>query len=185
MSNFLPDNYTIPTKSKYTKLQPGENTIRFLEAPILGYELWCDKKPMRYAMDEKISMNDFNRADKDEYGQPKKPRHFWAAVVWNYDQNSLQIWEITQKSIITALMALIKSKAWGNPMDYDVLVTKKGQGKDTEYTVMPGSKEPVSESILSEYESAKINISKLFTGEDPFAAVDSDDLANDAVEALR
>jgi hypothetical protein len=169
MKDFLPSDYQIPQKSNYTKFNQGETIVRILESPILGWELWKDNKPVRFNMTEDIPMSIVDGADVDKHtGQPKTPRHFWAMVVWNYEEKCLQVWEITQKSIMQKIKGLSKSKAWGSPLEYDLSVTKTGEGMDTSYEVMPCPKEKVDKSILEAYEKSKINVSALYKGDDPF-----------------
>lgn len=172
MNDFLPDTYEVPTKSNYTRLNKGETVLRILEKPILGYELWIKGKPKRYRMDQNIPMSDLNDADIDKQtGLPRNPRHFWAMVVWNYDQKTLQIWEVTQKSIMTDIKALSKSKLSGSPLGYDISIVKSGDGFDTKYKVINGAKAEVSPEILKQYQEAKIDVSALYEGKDPFANV--------------
>jgi hypothetical protein len=47
--DFLPPDYSVPKKGGgYMKFQDGPNKVRFLSAPILGYEYWNnDNKPVR------------------------------------------------------------------------------------------------------------------------------------------
>lgn len=65
---FLPIGYEAPKSSNfYMKLQDGENKIRILTQPILGWEDWIENKPFRYRMENK---------PKKSF-DPKKPlRHF-------------------------------------------------------------------------------------------------------------
>lgn len=169
--SFLPTDYKIPEKSNYTKFEQGETLLRILEAPILGWELWVKGKPLRRRMTESFTMEEMNNADINKFnGKPKTPQHFWAMVVWNYEQNCLQIWQITQKKIMAPIKALSASKAWGSPLEYDLSVNKTGEQKETDYTVMPSPKEKISDEIKEAYQTAQIDVSKLFTGEDPFSS---------------
>lgn len=167
--NFLPNDYNIPQKSNYTRFEQGETILRILESPILGWEIWKDNKPVRFDMDEEIPIEVADSADVDKLtGMPRAPRHFWAMVVWNYEAKCLQIWEITQKSIMSAIKGLSKSKAWGSPLNYDLSITKEGEGFETTYSVMPCPKEKLGGKIAQAYKSAKIDVKKLYSGDDPF-----------------
>lgn len=166
---FLPDNYKVPQKSNYTKFAEGETIIRILESPILGWEIWKDKKPVRFNMTEDIPVAIADGADTDQNGEPRAPRHFWAMVVWNEEEECLQVWEITQKSIMHKLKTLSNSKMWGSPLEYPLSITKTGEGMETRYEVTPCPKEKVEKSILDAYKKAKIRVSALYKGDDPFA----------------
>ena len=48
MTTFLPADYTIPSgPSNYMKFEKGSNKFRILASPIIGYEGWKDKRPIR------------------------------------------------------------------------------------------------------------------------------------------
>ena len=160
---FLPVGYQAPKSSgNYMKLQDGENKIRILSQPVLGWEDWVDQKPVRYRMDEKPSSSH----------DPKKPlRHFWAMIVWNYRDEQIQILQITQASIRSAIETLCNDADWGAPYFYDLKIVKSGQKMDTEYVVNPLPHKPVAPHIEVEFYAKPINLDALFVGEDPFAGI--------------
>lgn len=174
MNNFLPQDYNIPQKdyniqqkSNYTRLQDGENVLRILESPVLGWKLWVGGKPLR-RIDESFTTDEKNRADINQFTDRRNtPQHFWAMVVWNYNLKRLQIWEVTQKGIMRDLRGLSKSK-WGSPTEYDITVNKTGEKMDVTYSLLPSPKEKLEKSIENAYKEAKIDINKLFDGDDPF-----------------
>jgi len=78
--------------------------------------------------------------------------------------------EITQKTIMMPMQALIKNTKWGNPKNYDITITRKGTGmQDTEYAVMPNPHAPIADDIAEAFLKQKINLNALYTGADPFA----------------
>ena len=176
MEDFLPKDYTVPEiDGSYMKLRQGENQFRILSKSIMGWGVWVNGKPKRFREDEGIPMEIQEQADVDEKtGEPRLARHFMAFVVWNRNSQpkpKLQILELTQKSIKKAITSLNKSKAWGNPTGdggYDFLITKEGEGFDTEYTVNPAPKEKLDKSIIKAYETADIDLDALYRGDDPF-----------------
>lgn len=159
---FLPANYEAPKSSgNYFKLEEGENRIRILSRPILGWEDWIDKKPVRYRMDNKPAMSH----------DPKKAvRHFWSMIAWNYAMNAIQILHITQSSIQKAIEVLSKDEDWGAPYGYDIKIYKSGNGVDTEYSVNPTAPKPISQDILDAFNKKPCNLEALYTNADPFAA---------------
>ena len=160
---FLPDNYESPkgTSENYMKLQEGENRLRILSAPVIGWEDWTeDKKPVRFAYANKPA------APIDS----KKPiKHFWAMIVFNYGEKKVQILHVTQATIRKAIEKLCKDSDWGAPYHYDIKVTKEGEGKDTEYHISPVSHKPVSDDIKAEFLNKPIWLEALFENADPFA----------------
>lgn len=162
--NFLPDNYEAPkpTNQLYLKLQDGENRIRILSRPIVGWEDWQEKKPVRYKMDEKP-------AKPIDSSKPMK--HFWAFIIWNCVTEQIQILQITQATIRSCLESLSKDPDWGSPFEYDIKINKKGEKMETEYTVNPAPHKPVSQEILKAFRDRPIQLEALYEGLDPFATI--------------
>lgn len=158
--NFLPKDYKSPTSSNnYFKLQEGENRIRILSKPIFGWEDWQDKKPVRYVLNDK-PLKPFD---------PKKSiKHFWAFIVYNYKDKQVQIMQITQATIRKRLEDLCKDEEWGTPFNYDIKISKNGEGMETEYVVNPVPHKPVDNTIIEAFRERKINLDALFTNSDPF-----------------
>lgn len=170
MDSFLPVGYKLPaTNSNYMKFQQGENVFRILSNPITGWEWWETvivdgkeaRRPCRVVLQDGVPIT----AMDDEKNPPK---HFWAMAVYNYQEKRIQILELTQKGIHRAILALSNSKGWGDPKGYDISVTKTGEKKETEYSVMPVPPKPVNEGILQKYKETYIDLEALYRGEDPF-----------------
>lgn len=165
MTTFLPEDYEAPSASgNYMKFAQGENKIRILSQPILGWEDWtADKKPVRFRY-------------KNKPAQPIDParpvKHFWAMIVWNYKEERIQILQITQASIRGAIEALSENEDWGAPYFYDIKITKKGEKVETEYNVAPVPHKPTSEAIRKAFHDRPINLEALFDNADPFAITD-------------
>ncbi len=161
MLPFLPQDYEVPrTGENYMKFDQGKNTFRVLASPILGYICWNDdengkRRPVRSRMNAKPSAAD-------------QPKHFWAFPVWNYAAKRVQILEITQKLIQESIQELVRDTAWGNPRDYDLVISRSGQSLETKYAVMPRPKGDLLAETLTEIDAVKINLEALFDGEDPF-----------------
>jgi len=161
--SFLPDDYVSPSgNSGYMRIQEGENKIRILSSPVLGWEDWRDKKPLRYKMDKKPSSSI----------DPKSPiRHFWAFVVWDYADKSVKIFEVIQATIRKRIESLSKDSDWGSPYFYDLKILKSGQKTDTEYVVNPlPSNRNLPQDIKDAFAKKPINLEELYTGQDPFSS---------------
>jgi len=160
--SFLPTDYEAPKASNnYFKLQEGENRIRILSKPILGWEDWTlEKKPIRFKMSEKPSKSI----------DPKKPlRHFWSFIVFNAIEGKIQIMNVTQATIRKAIEALSKDGDWGVPYHYDIKIVKSGEGVDTEYHINPVPHKPISQDVIDLFNETPCNLESLFTSEDPFS----------------
>jgi len=106
----------------------------------------------------------------DEVDALEDVRHFWAMPVYNYKAKAIQILEITQKGILRTIRSLAKDKDWGTPLGYDILVIREGEGMSTEYNVIPSPHKELPDEIkeLWEVSKGKMDLEKLFTGENPF-----------------
>lgn len=159
MSNFLPDNYKVPgTGGNYVKLEQGETKIRILSSPLLGWEDWDNKKPVRFPIDHKPQPID-----------PEKPiKHFWAMIVWNYNIEQIQVFCVTQKTIQNAITAYAKDPDWDSPLKYDIKIMREGEGFDTEYSVIALPHKEVNAKIKKAFMDKPCQLEALFCNADPF-----------------
>lgn len=165
MTDFLPPAYKIPDNSGYLKLKDGDNTFRILSSAIIGYEFWNNSnKPVRSRTQFKSTPD--IKLNKD--GQPTKIKHFWSFVVYNYNSEAIQILEITQSTIMSAIKAIVDNKKWGNPQGYDITISRVGSGMETEYSTMPNPHSEIEPAIVEDYKSRNINLEALYDGGNPF-----------------
>lgn len=166
--SFLPDDYKQPSLSKYTRLEKGANKFRILSNAITGFEYWVEetlsdgtvkRSPVRKRPNETIPVKDIT----------DPPKHFWSIIVFNYRNNEVEIFNITQRSIQNAILALSKNEDWGNPKNYDITITKEGDSMmDTKYTIMPSPAKAfnMTDEIKTKVDS--IYLEALYEGKDPF-----------------
>lgn len=163
-NNFLPGGYEAPkTQSLYFKPKSGDNKVRILSNPILGWIDWTeDKKPIRTPYK--------GMSSEPRPINPKRPvKHFWAMVVWDYSDAKIKVWEATQATIHNALFTLSMDEAWGNPTGYDLNVKKTGEDLETKYEVIPRPPKPLEDDIKAEFEKATINLDALMENGNPFS----------------
>ena len=167
-TDFLPSNYEVPNpKSNYMKLKEGINRFRILSSTIMGWMYWNEdakggKFPVRKRMTETLRNEDIEDIES--------LRHFWAFVVWNYEESKVQILELTQKGLHRAIRALIKDEEWGNPIDkYDIAIIRTGKELATRYELQPKPAKPTDIAITEQFQKLHINLEVLFTNEDPFS----------------
>jgi len=166
-TNFLPEGYEVPASGGgYMKLKDGDNILRILSSAIIGYEYWnIDTKPVRSR--EEFTEQPANiKLDKD--GKPTKIKHFWSCVVWNYATKNVEILHITQATIQGAINNLVNDEDWGSPKGYDLKISRTGEGFDTVYAVSPKPARELDSEIAEAYDSKKINLEALYTGDNPF-----------------
>ena len=87
----------------------------------------------------------------DKEGKAERVKDFWA-FVWN-DAQKVQILEITQSSIKSAIKAYVANKKWGDSKGYDITVKREGSGFDTEYTIMANPHTAVEVAAHKAYEA--------------------------------
>ena len=154
MADFNVADYDVPSytsSSSYLKLDSGEKTtIRFLSLPVVGWQWWTE--------DEEGSMRP-SRVRKDDEkdidpNYKKDAKFFWSVVVLANEE--IQVWTFTQRTVQTAIQNLMKSKSWGDPRGYDIVINKTGKGLGTEYSVMPESKKKTVDKIVDMYEEWKL-----------------------------
>ncbi len=170
-TGFLPEGYEVPKSSGggYMKLRTGANKFRVLSAPVMGWQYWNeDGKPVRAKQMWTVVPAD---ADLNK-GWPQK--HFWAFVVWNFDTKAVEILQLTQATIQSAIQELINNEDWGDPRQYSITINRKGEALETEYSVVPSPAKETPPEVLQAYKEKPINLDALFSGENPFDTAQSD-----------
>lgn len=144
----------------------GEKRLRFVGEGITGHSGWTlDKKPVRFEQKpEELPPN----LAPDMAGRVGLKR-FIAGVVWDYEANDFKILEITQKTLMEILFKYVKDADYGDPTNYDIKISKTGEGKNTEYSLIVAPPKPLTKEIAKAYEELNCNLRALFDGEDPFA----------------
>jgi len=175
--SILPKNIDKAMPTSYMKFKEGDNKIRVLESSVSGYVYWTFPESNKV-----VPRGDFGGkgskphrvADFSELDSPQRNgmKPFIAMVVYNYNEEGIQILEITQSGVMNSLDALSSNEKWGSLKDYDVTIRKTKTGPDpmnVEYSsILPDPKEPVSDEIKAEYKEKKIDMNIWFSGYDPF-----------------
>ncbi len=170
---FLSEDYKEPVKSNYMTFEDGENTFRVLGEALTGWEYWTNKnvdgqikpRPVRVKEEDQIQVGDILEG---KYGP--QLYFFWAFPVYNFNANRVQILVIKQKTIRRAIYGYIKNTKWGDPQNYNFVVTKIKDGDKIDYTVMPEPKEVLDSKIIERFKSLKIDMNEWFKCNDPFTA---------------
>lgn len=167
------DGYTdVPQSSssgggKYMKLKQGANQFRIVGSfedgtNIQGMLGWGEdeegkRKPFRWKVGEEA---------------PRKfaenPKQFFALLVWNYDEECIQVLELPQAKLRTEIVTLAKDEDWGDPRKYDLKIVRNGEGLETSYAMTPSPHKKRSDEINEAVKSTVVDMSALYRGEDPF-----------------
>jgi len=159
--SFLPDNYEKPvSQSNFMRLEQGENRFRILSSAIVGWIDWKREGEKNTPVRTKDRQPNLNT--------DRQSRHFWAFVVWDYRDHKVKILEITQTTIQDAIYSLHANQDWGDPKNYDLIVKKTGEKMETVYNVIPVPPKKADQRIFDEYSKTKIDLNKLYSGENPF-----------------
>ena len=166
-NNFLPEGYEVPTSGgSYFKFKQGQNTFRIVTKPIIGWLGWTeDNKPER-------------RRTKDELASVElkdKIKHFWAFGVYDFNTKSVQVLELTQSTILSALTELFNNPAWGSPFGYNITIIKTGESLETSYTVQPTPPSEVNQEIKDKVLATPLNLAALYDSGDPFEVITQDE----------
>jgi hypothetical protein len=181
--DFLPKDYKIPSTSNYMKFEEGENKFRVLGSAIVGTEYWTEKDGKRTPVRVKPGTNiPMDQVSIDPKFGKKSILHFWAFPVFNYQTSKIQILEIKQKSIMTAISGYVNNPKWGDPKEYDITITKTTEGGKVAYSVMPDPKEELNPEIKEAFMSTTINLEALFENGDPFVAPANEDVDPGEIE---
>ena len=90
-------------------------------------------------------------------------------VVYNPADDCFQVCEITQKTIQEAVKSLASDPDWGDPTGYDIVVTRKGEDLNTEYTIRAKPKKALPDVVKKRYQEFHCDLDALYSGDDPFA----------------
>ena len=178
--NFFDQGHEIPDKrNQFMKFGQGKNRIRFIGNPVSGFVFFGKTKredgseavkPFRrregegeFSVEEMISRDVRMKPDGEIEGQ----KYFVMGLVYNYQKEKLQALEITQKSILKAMKSYVESEEYGHPSGYDLTIEKKGDGLNTEYTVIVSPPKPLSAEIENLVGETSCDLQKIFDGEYP------------------
>jgi hypothetical protein len=149
------------------RLKQGANKFRILSHCITGWEYWNkDNKPVRQSepfdlipADIKIEPN----------GQPVDIKHFWAFVVWNYEDKAVQVLQINQATIQRELQTKIDNRN-GVATNNDFIITKSGEGLGTKYSIDVTEASEIPQEAQQALHGKTINLEALYHNGDPFSA---------------
>ena len=146
-NTFAPEGYEVKTGgSDFFKLKSGANKFRILTDSVVGKEGWKDGKPFRRM--EPLDITE-DEVDVDEKTNRPKINEFMAFYIYSHDEGKVAIASFTQASIKKGILALATDDDWGHPSEYDITVTKTGDGFQSKYSVTPSPKKPLAKTIAA------------------------------------
>ncbi len=180
MNEFLPKGYADDKPKQESdgylnSWEVGDNRIRIMSNPIMGWEYWREvegkRKPVR--LDQIIPPEVVPpEALPNDYNPDKYMDFFWSFIVWNYAISKIQICTIKQSSIQDGIERKINNEKWGDAKGYDIniikTVTGEGNKKKTEYDVDAEPHTELTEEQVNAFAEKPINLQALFTSDNPF-----------------
>lgn len=181
--SFLPENYKVPKKSdQFMKVTPGKHRVRIMTAPIRGFVFFSEEKdesgetkfkPVRrteefgnFTAQEMVD----HGCKVDAKGKVESSKYFWLMIVWNYSEKRFQALELTQTTVIDALVKYINEPEYGDPRGYDVTIERTGTGKNgTKYALLPSPPKPLDSEVADTFEQLVYNLGNVLENEYPFS----------------
>lgn len=153
-----------------------EQRFRIFGEGLTGYEGWVvdeanKAKPMRWT--EKPDLEDLpaNMRRDEKTNAIQEPKRFLAALVWDYQKEAFGILQITQKTLLAELMALIADEEdYGEPTEYDIKITRTGEGLQTRYGIKGAQIKAPPAAAVAAYEDDNFfcDLNHLMLGLDPW-----------------
>lgn len=163
--------------SKYTmdtlKTSPKVK-FRVLSEFIHGKSVWGDKDGKRIVTRRRLGESmPVSAIGINKYtGEPELVKQFIAAVAYNYTNQQVEIFETDKSKIIGQIVAIEADEDWGDSRNFDLSISKTGEGKETKYTVLPANKG----AFQGDVKWNDIKLEALYTGENPFPVNQEDSL---------
>lgn len=175
---FLPKDYEVSggAGGNYMRFEEGENKLRILASPIVGWEWWVDANGNPREKNAKPQKGDKPvRVPREDGEIPADAgdtvREFWAMPVYNFQDKKVQVLEITQKGIMRTIQSLSRDKEWGTPLNYNLSVVRTGEGLDTSYEVIPSPPKELPKEATEAWEKVEakgFDLKALYDNGDPF-----------------
>lgn len=167
---------------------PSGGSVRFAllaDQPLEFFECWGEAEggavqPFRF--EEDPSPDDIELAMGSEYTRrlnrdgsaPDKIKFAIAVPVYNFETGSVQIMQLTQKTLQNELDDISQMEDYSDITEWDFVMGKEGNGIDTRYSLRPVPRKKGSAQTIAEAweaaESAGFDISRILTGGNPFKA---------------
>lgn len=173
MINFYDAKFKVTTqKDQFLKLKEGANKVRFLPDHLVCYEIFVEVldekqqkkiKPLRKT--EPFTAEELSQLvlkDKKE-----KAKLTLIQLVYDYSGDDFKFLSMNQNSLLNALKEYSQNPDYGNPANYDITISKKGQNLETVYTFMPSPPKPLDKVITKRSKNLNFDLTKLLNNEYP------------------
>lgn len=157
-----PSKTSIPSSGgNFIALDNGQNRFRIVEVTEF-YKGWKeeDGRDVSYIADSGNAEAD-KRALKDMGCEDIS--HNWGMLVIDRKTNAVGVLDVHQKTIKESLLAYWQNSEWGELSGYDVVIEKKGSGRQgTKYQVMAQPKKALTEEERQMIADSGISLTQVF-----------------------
>ena len=167
-----------------SKLGDGESyRVAILsEAPLEYFTVWGEsdegqKKPFRFVAepspsDIEAELGEFKQRMNYEGTDLERPKFGLSFFVFDYADEKVKVFEITQKTLIKELDKLSMDEDYADIHAYDLKVSRTGLKMSTEYSILPSPRKKGSDDVIkaawSAAEKAGYDLQQLLVGGSPF-----------------
>ena len=167
-----------------SKIQSG-TSVRFAlldDNPLEFFEVWGEAsdgsvKPFRFRNEptpEDIEVefgSDYTRRLNREGSAQEQAKFAIAVPVFNHDAGSVQVLQVSQKSINREFDSISQMDDYSNLLEWDFVLGKEGNGLNTEYSLRAVPRKKGSQDVITaaweESKSGGFDISRLLSGGNP------------------
>lgn len=155
--------------SGFYELQDGQNEFRIVSPFAWGY-----KFNFKNSAEGAEKEYPFYKTDDPEVAKNRSKLQLTAAmVVYDYATKELKPFNVHQKNILNAIREYFNNPKYGDPTGYDLVITKKGSGKETRYpSIMANPPEELSKEVQEALEKAVINVNNVYEKQPMIEAIE-------------
>ncbi len=155
-----------------SKLPDGKPVrIRFFGEGVTGFLAWSEnRKPLRWELCPEVLPETVKPDDNGD----RTAKFFLAGVCWDYETEMFRVVEITQKGIIGEINKYCADEDYGDPSNYDIVITRTGSGLETRYEVLAKPPKPAGASIKSGFSELDWDLNNLYSGKHPWSTDDEE-----------
>jgi hypothetical protein len=167
-----------------SKLGDGESyRVAILsDEPLEYFTVWGEsdegqKKPFRFVSEPSPSdieeeLGEFKQRMNYEGTELEKPKFGLSFFVFDYADEKVKVFEITQKTLMKELDGISQSEDYEDFAAWDMVFSRKGLKMNTEYKILPGPrKKGMQEKIDAAWSAAQgkgYDLQQLLVGGSPF-----------------
>jgi len=149
--------------SAFYELEQGQNEVRIVSDFVWGYKY--DYANRAEAKEKKYPFYPVGSKEAKELSH--KLTLVAAMVLFDYKSGDLKSFNIHQKKILNPMRAYVENDKYGDLTGYDIVISKTGEGRDVEYSVIANPPEAMGKEVKEALEGTTIKMDNVFNSESP------------------